>query len=87
VPTSNRICAIRAPAPNARPAAGSRHELEAVFRALQQMPEPERTAVLMRARDVSYTDIARLLDVSEGAARVKVHRARLKLNELGFGRS
>lgn len=68
-------------------AAGSRHELQAVMRALQAMPEVDRSAVLMRARDVSYGDIAAALGISPAAARVKVHRARMKLAEMGLGRS
>ena len=37
---------------------GDRQALRAVLRALQEMPEIDRSAVLMPARDVSYTDIA-----------------------------
>jgi RNA polymerase sigma-70 factor, ECF subfamily len=68
-------------------AAGSRDELQAVMRALQAMPETDRAAVLMRARGVSYADIAAALDISPAAARVKVHRARMKLTAMGLGRS
>ena len=67
--------------------AGSRNELRAVLKVLQTIPEPDRAAVLMRARDVSYADIAAALSISPAAARVKVHRTRMKLFDLGFGRS
>ena len=51
--------------------------------ALQQLPEIDRTALLMRAEDsVPYEDIARALDISLGSAKVKVFRARLKLSQL-----
>ena len=55
-------------------------ELEAVLAALQALPEIDRAAVAMRADDVlSYEEIAAALGISVAAAKVKVHRARLKL--------
>jgi RNA polymerase sigma-70 factor, ECF subfamily len=55
-------------------------ELRSVLAALQELPEIDRAALLMRANDeMPYDEIARALGVSLGAARVKVHRARLKL--------
>ncbi len=72
-------------APGPEAAAADRSELEAVLAALQAMPEIDRAAVLMRADGTSYDEIARALDVSPAAARVKVHRARLKLAAQGFG--
>ena len=51
--------------------------------ALQALPEVDRAALLMRAEDaVPYEDIARALDISLAAAKVKVFRARLKLSQL-----
>lgn len=78
---------LRDPAVGPERAAESRGELQAVMRALQTVPEVDRAAVLMRAREVSYADIASALGISQAAARVKVHRARLKLAEMGLGRS
>jgi len=72
-----------APGPDA--AAASRDELASVMRALQAMPEVDRSAVLMRADGLSYEEIARALEVAPAAARVKVHRARLKLAAQGLG--
>jgi RNA polymerase sigma-70 factor (ECF subfamily) len=72
-----------APGPDA--VAAGRSELEAVLAALQAMPELDRSAVLMRADGTSYEEIARALDISPAAARVKVHRARLKLAARGLG--
>ena len=57
------------------------------MRALQEMPEVDRAAVLMRANGVPYEDVARALSISTAAARVKVHRARMKLTGLGLGGS
>jgi RNA polymerase sigma-70 factor (ECF subfamily) len=51
--------------------------------ALQQLPEIDRAALLMRAEDaVPYEDIARALEISLSSAKVKVFRARLKLSQL-----
>ena len=61
--------------------ADARDELRAVLESLQQLPEVDRSAVLMRAdAGMSYAEIARALGISETAAKVKVHRARLKLS-------
>jgi RNA polymerase sigma-70 factor, ECF subfamily len=65
-------------------------ELAAVLAALQTLPEIERAAVLLRAEDgMSYDEVAAALGISPVLARVKVHRARLKLVEAmrtgGFG--
>ena len=57
------------PAPGPHDEAADREEMEAVMAAL-----------LMRAEDgLSYAEIAAALGVSKAAAKVKVHRARLKL--------
>ena len=50
--------------------------------ALARLPEIDRAAVLMRADEgVPYEEIAAALGISTVAAKVKVHRARLKLAE------
>ena len=55
-------------------------EVRAVLASLQQLPEMDRTALLMRALDeMPYEEIADTLGITLAAARVKVHRARLKL--------
>ena len=55
-------------------------EVCAVLAALQQLPEMDRTVLLMRAFDeMPYEEIAETLGIPVAAARVKVHRARLKL--------
>jgi RNA polymerase sigma-70 factor (ECF subfamily) len=55
-------------------------EVRAVLAALQQLSEMDRTVLLMRALDeLPYEEIAATLGISVAAAKVKVHRARLKL--------
>jgi RNA polymerase sigma-70 factor, ECF subfamily len=56
-----------------------RTTVSAVLRALRGLPQPDRLAVLMRRDGVSYEEIALALQVSIANAKVKVHRARLKL--------
>ena len=55
-------------------------EVRAVLAALQQLPEIDRTALLMRALDeIPYEEIAETLGIPVATAKVKVYRARLKL--------
>lgn len=55
-------------------------EVRTVLAALQQLPEIDRTALLMRALDeMPYEEIAETLGIPIGTARLKVYRARLKL--------
>ena len=71
------------PSPGPEVEASDRQALEAVLLALQQIPEVDRAALLMRAQDsLAYEEIARSLGLSVSAAKVKVHRARLRLAEL-----
>jgi len=73
--------------PNPEERVRSQHELRAVLAALQALPEVDRAAVLLRAEgEMSYEEIAATLGVSPVTARVKVHRARLKLAEARFSR-
>lgn len=51
--------------------------------ALARLPEVDRAAVLMRADEgLAYEEIAAALGISVASAKVKVHRARLKLAEV-----
>jgi RNA polymerase sigma-70 factor (ECF subfamily) len=60
----------------------SRAELRAVITELQRWPEASRSALLLRAVDgLPYEEIAPMLGISVSAAKVKVHRARLRLAE------
>ncbi|HEX9731101.1 MAG TPA: sigma-70 family RNA polymerase sigma factor [Thermoanaerobaculia bacterium] len=72
------------PDPEARAAA--RGDLARVRRAVDALPEVDRAALLMRVTDgTSYADVARALGISVAAAKVKVHRARLRLAEAKEG--
>lgn len=68
--------------PGAGPHARAEHdsELAAALVALQQLPEVDRAALLMRAQDeMPYEEIARALGISLASVKVKIHRARLAL--------
>lgn len=70
----------RAAGPEA--SAEQRSELRQALRSLQHLTEIDRAALLMRALyEMPYQEIAAALGISHSAARVKVHRARLKLVE------
>jgi RNA polymerase sigma-70 factor, ECF subfamily len=61
-------------------------ELHAVMKQLQEIPEVDRAALLMRAQQgLSYEDIARALGISLAAVKIKIHRARLRLAEARAG--
>jgi len=75
------------PLPPVMPATGSiehaaeaKAEFDRVMAGIEQLPEIDRAAVLLRAEDgLSYEEIAAVLGISLSAAKVKIHRARLKL--------
>jgi len=70
----------RDPRPDPERRAHANLELQAVLAALQTLPEIDRAAVLLRAEEgMSYDEVAAALAISPVTARVKVHRARLKL--------
>jgi RNA polymerase sigma-70 factor, ECF subfamily len=57
-----------------------REQLAAVRATLASLSEVDRSALLLRAlHDMPYDEIARVLEISLAAAKVKVHRARLRL--------
>jgi RNA polymerase sigma-70 factor (ECF subfamily) len=75
------------PAPGPEIESEDRSELRAIAAALQRLPEIDRSALILRAQHgMSYETIAQVLGVNPGAARVKVHRARIRLAELRAGR-
>lgn len=54
--------------------------------ALSEMPEKLRSVIVLRdIYDLSHEAISKQLDISETAAKVRLHRARHKLRELLFG--
>src|SRR5262245_29128073 len=71
-------------APGPESSAGTRIELERVRNRLQELPEIDRAVLLMRAEDdLSYEEIAAIVGITPGAAKVKVHRARARLAAVG----
>lgn len=57
--------------------------LEQVLKALQQLSDVDRTVLIMRAEEeMSYRDIAQATGLSVAAVKVKVFRARTKINNL-----
>jgi RNA polymerase sigma-70 factor (ECF subfamily) len=75
--------------PSPERSAGAQERLRLVLAALRSLPETDRAAVLLRAdQNLAYDEIAAVLEISASAAKVKVHRARLKLAEAldGTGR-
>jgi RNA polymerase sigma-70 factor (ECF subfamily) len=66
--------------PGPEDVAASRSELQVVLAELQKLPESDRAALLLRAEQgLPYDEIAALLGITPTAARVKVHRARTRL--------
>ena len=58
-------------------------ELDRVLRALQELPEADRAALLMRAEEgLPYEEIAVALGLPVATVKVKVHRARLRLAQI-----
>jgi len=71
------------PLPGPLAEASGRLELRAVLRALQFLPPTDRAALLMKAQEgLSHEEIARALRLSVSAVRVKIHRARLRLDAI-----
>lgn len=69
-------------APGADRTLEARDDLDRTMRNLQLLPEASRAALLMRAfHGLGYDEIGDALGISEGAAKVKVHRARKMLEE------
>jgi len=75
---------IADPAPRTDIWLEGRDQADAVFRAMQDLPPMDRAVLVMRTIDgLAYSEIARVLGISEVSAKVKVHRARARLMNLG----
>lgn len=73
------------PAPDNDPTGRLHNEdrLAATLSALSDLPEGERAALLLRVdHELPYEEIAIALGISVGAAKVRVHRARLHLTSM-----
>lgn len=69
---------ISAPSPEHLAIVGD--QARQVFRALGRLPEIDRTALMLHAREqMPYQEIASILGLSVTAVKVKVHRARVRL--------
>ncbi|MBD3872928.1 MAG: RNA polymerase sigma factor [Acidobacteria bacterium] len=67
-------------APDPHRQTNARIELERVNGAIGRLPETDGVALVLRSEhSLPYSEIARVLEISKGAARVKVHRARRRL--------
>lgn len=72
--------AIAAPGPSPHALTEQHTEAERMRRALAKLTESDRAALLMRANDeLGYEEIAAALAISVSAAKVRVHRARVRL--------
>ena len=73
---------LAAPGRSQAEAGEQQERLAAVLAGLAALPEGERSALLLRVdHELSYEEIAVVLGITVGAARVRVHRARLRLLE------
>jgi RNA polymerase sigma-70 factor, ECF subfamily len=78
---------VRDPRPTPDALAGGKEAWRAVAAALEQMPEIDRSALLMSAFEgLPYAEIASALGLSLPAVKMKIHRARLALSRLEVAR-
>jgi RNA polymerase sigma-70 factor (ECF subfamily) len=77
---AHALAEIAQDAPDTDASSDDGANLALALQALGALPEGERAAFLLRLdHDMSYEDIAATLNISLAAAKVRVHRARLKL--------
>jgi RNA polymerase sigma-70 factor (ECF subfamily) len=63
--------------------AEQKEELQRVMAAIQQLPELDRAALLLRVQEgLSYDEIGSALGLPVATVKVKVHRARLRLAQI-----
>ena len=78
---------IRDPHPGPAAEAETKAEYFAVMDRLQQLPEIDRSALLMHAFEgMPYAEIAQSLGISLAAVKMKIHRSRLALSRLTLSR-
>lgn len=64
-------------------AAETREQLQLALDGIRRLPEIDRAALLLRVEEgLSYEEIAAILELPVSTAKVKVHRARLRLAEI-----
>jgi RNA polymerase sigma-70 factor (ECF subfamily) len=70
-------------APDPLAMAEQKAQFRAVLARLRELPEVDRSAVLLRAVEgLTYEEIARALGISLAAVKTKIHRARLSFADL-----
>lgn len=57
-------------------------QLQALYKALRQLPEVDRALVLMYLDDCSYKDMEEVMGIKEATLRVRMNRIKDKLREL-----
>jgi RNA polymerase sigma-70 factor (ECF subfamily) len=68
------------PTPSPAELVETRLNLQAVLKTVQDLPEANRTAFVLRVQhQLPYDEVARVMNLSLSAVKVKVHRVRLKL--------
>jgi RNA polymerase sigma-70 factor (ECF subfamily) len=66
-------------------AAGINDDRQRLVEALRELPDELRLVVVLRdVYDLAHRDIAKELGISQGAAKVRLHRARLRLRQRLF---
>ena len=74
------VDAFRAETPNPAERLEAAERKEMVLDLLKHLPEHQRAALLLREQEeMSYSEIARVLNVSEGKVKVDIFRARTTL--------
>ena len=71
------------PSPGPDKQVEDRLNLQIILKAIQELPETDRATFIMRVQhQLPYEEIARVMNLSLAAVKVKVHRVRLKLAAL-----
>jgi RNA polymerase sigma-70 factor, ECF subfamily len=74
---------VRDPGASPYEQAAAKDEFSRMRKSLMQLPEVDRTALVMRAFDeMPYEEIARVLGISLASVKVKIHRARVALGRI-----
>ncbi len=56
-------------------------QVQNLYNAIHKLPETDRLIISMVLEEISYTEIADTLNISEGNLRVKIHRIKQELNK------